>query len=275
MSALSFLPFLWSQYQFMCNALFAMLLLTPMLGLLGSMTVSSKLAFFSDALGHSALTGVALGVVLGIGNPLWSMVAFGIVMALLITRVKAASASSADTVIGVFSSTAIALGLVLLSRGGSVARYSSYLVGDVLAITPRDLMTLAVTLAVVVVLWVLLYNPLQLLCLNEPLARSRGVKTALIENVFVMMVAVVVMISIQWVGVLLINALLVLPAAAARNISGTARRYTALSVGFSMATGAAGLLASFYWNTSAGPTIALFGAGLFFVTYAIRRVRRT
>ncbi len=101
----------------MKNAFVAILLITPLLGVLGTMAVNNKMAFFSDALGHSALTGVALGVLLGIQNDLISMIAFGVLLALVITRVKSAKTASADTVISVFSSTAIALGLVILSAG--------------------------------------------------------------------------------------------------------------------------------------------------------------
>ena len=114
------LPFSWLDYNFMKNAFVAILLITPLLGVLGTMAVNNKMAFFSDALGHSALTGVALGVLLGIQNDLISMIAFGVLLALVITRVKSAKTASADTVISVFSSTAIALGLVILSAGGGV-----------------------------------------------------------------------------------------------------------------------------------------------------------
>ena len=103
------LPFSWLDYNFMKNAFVAILLITPLLGVLGTMAVNNKMAFFSDALGHSALTGVALGVLLGIQNDLISMIAFGVLLALVITRVKSAKTASADTVISVFSSTAIAL----------------------------------------------------------------------------------------------------------------------------------------------------------------------
>ena len=137
------LPFEWASYAFMKNALLAMLLITPLFGVLGTMAVDNKMAFFSDALGHSALTGIAIGVVLGVSSQQASMLAFGIVWALLITRIKQRNTASADTVISVFSSTSIALGLVILARGGAFAKYSSYLVGDILAVTPQDLLYLA------------------------------------------------------------------------------------------------------------------------------------
>ena len=128
------LPFEWLHYTFMKNALIAILLLTPLFGMLGTMAVDNKMAFFSDALGHSALTGIAIGVVLGWQSQMSAMLLFGILWAVLITFVKHHSKMSADTIISVFSSTSIALGLVVLSRGGAFAKYSSVLVGDVLSV---------------------------------------------------------------------------------------------------------------------------------------------
>ena len=138
------LPFEFMHYMFMKNALLAILLVTPLFGMLGTMAVDNKMAFFSDALGHSALTGIAIGVVLGMQNQMAAMLVFGILWAILITFVRHHSKMSADTIISVFSSTSIALGLVILSRGGAFAKYSSVLVGDVLSVTQGDLPALRV-----------------------------------------------------------------------------------------------------------------------------------
>ena len=136
------LPFEWLHYTFMKNALIAIVLLTPLFGMLGTMAVDNKMAFFSDALGHSALTGIAIGVVLGWQSQMSAMLLFGLIWAVLITFVKHHSKMSADTIISVFSSTSIALGLVVLSRGGAFAKYSSVLVGDVLSVAQGDLLAL-------------------------------------------------------------------------------------------------------------------------------------
>lgn len=265
------LPFTWVQYDFMKNALLAVLLITPLLGMLGTMAVNHNMAFFSDALGHSALTGIALGVILGIDNELISMVAFGILLALIITKVRSAGTASADTVISVFSSAAIALGLVILSVGGGFSKYSSYLIGDILSVTPSEILILAITLVCVTVIWALIYNKLTLVSINRELAASRGVRVVLIENIFVILVAVVVMLSIKWVGVLLINSMLILPAACARNFSTNSRQYLFSSVGISLAAGLGGVISSFYLNTAAGATIVIISAAMFFVSYIFRR----
>lgn len=265
------LPFTWVQYDFMKNALLAVLLITPLLGMLGTMAVNHNMAFFSDALGHSALTGIALGVILGIDNELISMVAFGILLALIITKVRSAGTTSADTVISVFSSAAIALGLVILSVGGGFSKYSSYLIGDILSVTSSEILILAATLVCVTIIWAFIYNKLTLVSINRELAASRGVRVALIENIFVVLVAVVVMLSIKWVGVLLINSMLILPAACARNFSTNSRQYLFSSVGISLVAGLGGVISSFYLNTSAGATIVLISAILFFISYIFRR----
>ena len=264
-------PFLWADYKFMINALLAVVLIAPLMGILGTMAVNNKMAFFSDALGHSAFTGIALGVLLGIENELISLIAFGVFIALLITRVKNKGNASSDTVISVFSSSSVALGLLVLSYGGSFTKYNSYLVGDILSVTAGEILSLLITLVAVCVIWALIYNKLLVISVNRELAASRGIKTALYENIFVIMVAVVVMLSIKWVGILLINSLLILPAASARNIAKNSRQYLAGSVVISTICAVAGLIISFYAGTSAGATIVTVSAAIFFITYVFSR----
>ncbi|MDO4484833.1 MAG: metal ABC transporter permease [Clostridia bacterium] len=260
------------QFSFMKNAFLAILLLTPLLGLLGTMAVNQQMAFFSDALGHSALTGIGLGIVLGLHNDLMAMLIFGVIWAIMICLIKQTGASSADTVISVFSSTSIALGLIILSRGGGFAKYSSLLIGDVLAVTPADLLWLLLALAAGLVLWMLMYNSLLLTSINPSLARSRGVHIRLSEMAFVVLVAVAVMLAIRWVGVMLINALLILPAAAARNIARNTRQHAVYSVLIALVCGIAGLLSAYAWDTSAGAAIVLYAAMAYAVSLAIRAV---
>ena len=262
------------QYSFMKNAFLAILLLTPLLGLLGTMAVNHQMAFFSDALGHSALTGIGLGIILGLRNDLVAMLVFGIVWAILICLIKQSGSASADTVISVFSSTSVAAGLLILARGGKFARYSALLIGDILAVTPLDLLWLLLALAGTLILWGLLDNSLLLTSVDSFLARSRGVRTRLVECAFVVMVAVAVMLSIRWVGVMLINALLILPAAAGRNIARSARQHAVWSVVLALFSGLAGLTLSYYLDTSAGASIVLVSALCYAVSLAVRQGRK-
>ena len=267
----SHLPFAWADYKFMVNALIAVVLIAPLMGILGTMAVNNRMAFFSDALGHSAFTGIALGVLLGIENELVSLIAFGVFIALLITRVKNKGNASADTVISVFSSASIAVGLLVLSRGGGFTKYSSYLVGDILSVSSAEILSLLITLVAVCIIWCFIYNKLLVISVNKELAASKGIKTALYENIFVVVVAVVVMLSIKWIGILLINSLLILPAASSRNITRNSRQYLWGSVFISLFSAVTGLLISFYADTSAGATIVTVSAVIFFITYIISR----
>jgi zinc transport system permease protein len=265
------LPFSWAQHIFMKNALLAVLLLTPLFGLLGTMVVSNRMAFFSDSLGHGAFTGIALGAIMGVAAPLGAAVVFSVIFAAVITLIKNKSSASTDTVIGVFSSVAVAFGLILLSFGGSYNKYSAYLVGDILSIEPAQIVLLAAVFAAVAVMWCLMFNRVLLISVNQSLAASRGINTLLTETVFTCTIAVIVTMTIQWVGLLIINSMLVLPAAAARNVSTSARRYTWTSVIISLFSGVVGLILAYYLDTAAGATIVLVSAVIFFVTFALRR----
>ena len=262
------------QFSFMKNALLAVLLLTPMLGLLGTMAVNHQMAFFSDALGHSALTGIGLGMILGLRNDLLAMLIFGVVWAIAICLIKQSGSASTDTIISVFSSTSVAAGLLILARGGQFAKYSSLLIGDILAVAPEDLLYLLLALAGTLAVWFLLYNALLTTSVDPFLARSRGIRTRLTECGFVVLVALAVMLSIRWVGVMLINALLILPAAAGRNLARTSRQHAAWSVGIALVSGIAGLTTSYYLDTSAGATIVLASAVFYAVSLLIRSVRK-
>ncbi len=264
------LPFHWVEHTFMKNALLAILLATPLFGILSTMVVSSRMAFFSDSLGHGAFTGIAIGVLVGGLSPLWGILLFSIAFAILITLIKHKSKTSSDTIIGVFASTAVALGLVLMSFGGGFNKFSTFLIGDLLSITPGEIVMLFGVMVGVILLWLLLFNKLLIISINPSLASSRGINTLLIEILFSSALAVVVAMTIQWVGLLIINSLLVLPAAAARNITSNVRQYHFASVGFAVFSGITGLILSYYLNTATGPTIVLISSMLFFTTFAMR-----
>jgi len=265
------LPFEWTELEFMKNALLAVLLVSPIFGMLGTMIVNNKMAFFSDALGHGAFTGVAIGSIVGALNPTLGAIAFSIAFSVLITIVKSKSTTSTDTIIGVFSSIAISTGFVLLSVGGkNMSNYSTYLYGDLLSISPSDIVLLLIAFVGVFLLWLTLFNKMILISVNQSLARSRGINTLLVETIFTSAIAVIVTVGIQWVGLLIINSLLVLPAAAARNITVNVRQYHLMSVLISLFSGLVGLIISYYWNSTTGATIVLVTAGIYFLTLALK-----
>mgnify|MGYP002533501286 CR=1 FL=1 len=266
------LPFEFMQYTFMKNALIAIILVTPIFAVLGTMIVNNKMAFFSDALGHSALTGIAIGMVLGISNMSLSMIFFAIIFALLLNFVKNKTSYGADTIISVFSSIAIALGLAMLAQSGNFNKYSSYLVGDILSINSTEILYLFLAFIAVAVFWYFTFNKLNVTSINTTLAKSRGVNTKLIDNIFVVLIAIIVMISIRWIGILLINSLLILPAAASRNIAKNMRSYHLISILFALFSGITGLIISYYWNIPTGPMIVLISGAIYFITFGVRKL---
>ncbi|BCN29806.1 metal ABC transporter permease [Anaeromicropila herbilytica] len=260
------LPFHFMGYSFMKNAFIAILIITPLFGILGTMIVNNRLAFFSDALGHSALTGIAIGVVFGISDTNLSMVIFAVIFALLLNYIKRKNTVSTDTIISVFASLSTALGLVVLSKGGNFSKYSSLLVGDILSIKPKEILFLVLIFVVTLIFWGFAFNQLHAISLNETLAKSKNIHVNLIDNIFVIIIAFIVMLSIKWVGILIINALLILPAASSRNLATNMREYHAFSILISMFSGITGLILSYYNNTATGPTIVIIASVVFFST---------
>jgi zinc transport system permease protein len=265
------LPFEWANYAFMANALLGVILITPLFGLLGTMTVSNRLAFFSDSLGHSALTGIAIGVLMGFENPIWSTIIFSVLFAAIIVLVKNIYHGPTDTVIGVFASMAVALGIVILSRDGGFSKYTRYLIGDLLAISADEIRALLFLLIAVFVIWLFIFNKLLVSSINSALARSRGIKTLMTELIFTSLIAIIVAVSLRWVGLLIINSLLIIPAATARVISTNIRMYHLLSVLIALFSGLAGLLLSFYWDTATGATIVLVASAIFIIALFMKR----
>ena len=265
------LPFEMLHWHFMQNALLALLLLAPLFGLLSTMIVTGRMSFFSDALGHSAFTGIAIGCICGLA-PTAVAVAFSVAFALLFSYVRSRSNQTADTLIGVFSSTAVALGIFIATLGGgSFTKYNKYLIGDVLSVTPAEIGILAIVLVCVAVFWVFFGNRLVLVSIHPQLAASRGLKVKSTQTGFTVCIAVVVTLAINWVGLLMLNSLLVLPAASARNVAKNLRQYHALSVLFALTAALVGLTVSYWMGASTGAAISLCLALIFTVSFLFRK----
>lgn len=265
------LPFEMLHWAFMKNALLALLLLSPLFGLMSTMIVTGRMSFFSDALGHSAFTGIAIGCICGLA-PVPVAVAFAVAFALLFSFVRSRSNQAADTLIGVFSSTAVALGIFVATLGGgSFTKYNKYLIGDVLSVTPAEIGVLLVVLLAVVVFWWVNINRLTLAAVHPQLASSRGIRVDLMQTMFTVAIAIVVTLAINWVGLLMLNSLLVLPAASARNVSRNLRQYHLFSILFALGASIVGLILSYHLGASAGAAISLILALIFAVTFAFRK----
>ena len=277
-AVVNLLPFEWAEpgsMYFMKNALLAILIISPLFGLLSTMVVTKRMSFYSDALGHSAFTGMAIGTLCGLAEPMAGAVIFAILFALLFTVVRRRTNMASDTVIGVFSSTAVALGIFVSTLGGqSFTKFNSLLIGDILSVEPSRIGVLAVILILTVVLWVFSLNRMMLSAVHPALADSRGIDLFWQEALFSCAIAVVVTLSMTWVGLLVINSLLVLPGAAARNLARNMRQYHLISILSAVVCGIAGLMTSYYVGSSAGASITLFLAAWFAVTFCFRGKRQ-
>lgn len=269
------LPFEMFHWDFMKNALLAILIMAPLFGICSTMIVTGKMSFFSDALGHSAFTGIAIGCICGLTDPTWMAVLFAVAFSVLFSFVKSRSNQSADTIIGVFSSTAVALGIFTATLGGgSFTKYNRYLIGDLLSVTPGQIGLLAIVLGAVLIFWIFLSNRLFLSVMYPQLASSRGFPVTLLQGTFTALISVVVTLAISWVGLLIINSLLVLPGAAARNVSRNLKQYHFFSIVFALFSCIVGLVISYALGASTGAAICLVLAVIFAISFLFRKVCR-
>ncbi|MBQ9452090.1 MAG: metal ABC transporter permease [Desulfovibrio sp.] len=261
------------QAHFMQQALLGLLLLAPMASVLGVEVINFRMAFFSDAIGHAAFAGVALGLLLAV-PPRISMPLFGVLVGLGIVAVRRKSSLSADTVIGIAFSAVVAFGLAVVSRAEGVARdMQRFLYGDILTITEGEIAFLLVLFVVLLLFQIVGYNRLLLIALNPVMARSHGIRVALWQYVFAGLLALVVMFSVWAVGVLLVTAMLIVPAATARNLAHSAGGmfWWALLVGLSSAFAGLVLSAQEWLSTSSGATVILVACCWFALSLAAPR----
>ena len=252
-----------------------MIIVTPCFGLVGTMVVGNRMAFFSDVIGHSALTGIAIGVIMGFTDVRPVMIIFAVILCLAINIILEKTKASSDTVIGVFSASTVALGVALLSRGGSFNKYSVFLIGDILSVTRMEIFYLLILLAVVVVFWIVFGSYLALISVEPSLAYDRVISPSIVRTLFSILVAFVVILSIRWVGLLIINSLFILPAASARLVSGSLKGYYFRSMLISLVSGVSGLIISFYAGSACGASIVLCSAAVYISILIFKGIRKT
>lgn len=265
------------QYPFLVRGMLAVLVVAPLLGGLSHIVVTRRLAFFSAALGQAALTGVAIGLLAGepLNAPYGGMFGFCLLATLVMVFVKRHATLPPDTLVGVFHALTLGLGLCLLvfaTRQFNVHQIESVLFGSLLTVTDRDLAVLAGVGAIVAVILVREYNRLLLDSLSPPLASVAAVNSAYLEYLFALLLTVAILVSLKIIGALLVEALIVVPAAAARNVARGARSYLAWSVGVALTAGASGLAVSTRFFVPTGGAIVLAVSVVFFATLALGRL---
>lgn len=264
-------------YEFVVNGFLCAFVVGPLLGGIGTMVVIKRMAFFSQAIGNAALTGVAIGVIIGESYtaPYVSMFSFCILFALLLNFSKNRTKMSSDTLIGVFLSISLAIGattLLWVSARVNTHILDTVMFGSILTVNNTDMNVLLVTALITAVVALPLYNRMLLASLNPSLAHVRGVRVHLLEYVFVLLVTILTVACVKIVGAVLVEALLLIPAAAARNLNSSIRGFVIWSIIFSTASCLIGVYAPMRWDlpVPSGGAIILTAAMIFVVTMIIR-----
>jgi zinc transport system permease protein len=267
------------QYPFVARGVVAILILAPLLGGLSHLVVARRLAFFSTTLGQAALTGLVIGV--AIGQPLddtyTAILGFCLLIAVIMVFVRRQTTLPPDTVIGVFMAFTLGLGICLLvaaTRRFNIHQIEAVMFGSVLTITDRDLILAIVLGSLILAALVISYNLLLADSLSPPIARARGAPTTLIDYGFVVIVTVAITVSLKIIGALLVEAMVVVPAAAARNLARSARGYLVWSIVIATASGLSGLFISTAWRVPTGGAIVLSLSAAFFISLPLGKLLR-
>jgi zinc transport system permease protein len=268
------LPFAWAQPEFMRYALLAVLMIAPASAMLGVHVTAFRMAFFSDAVSHSAFTGIALGFLLAI-SPLLAMVIFALAVGIIIIYLERKSNLAMDSIISVIMSLGVAVGLAIVSYKKSFFReLQAYLFGDILTITAEELMLLLLILIVTGIYSLYSFNRLVLLGLHRHFAINRYPSADRDKVFFSLLLALVVAVSIKTIGMLLITSLIVIPAATARLLAATQRSAFWIGIVCATASCVAGLIISYYADTSTGALIIILLSAIFIGAYVIRIFRQ-
>ena len=265
------------QMRFMQEALLGLILIAPMAAVAGTQVVNFRMAFFSDAIGHSAFAGVAFGLLCSV-SPDLTMPLLALLVGLGIMAVKQRSGLSTDTIIGVFFSAVVAAGLAVVSRYPQAARdMQMFLYGDILTISYAEIAALVGLLALFLIFQYFSFNKLICVGLNLQLAKAHRIHVMIHKYLFAALLSLIVIFSVKAVGVLLVTAMLITPAAAARNLASSYGKMLWISVLISLVCAVAGLLLSAqdWMRTAAGATIVLCTCAVFCVSLLFRRRTRS
>lgn len=271
------------QSEYSIKALIAALIIGPLLGAVGTTVVAKRMAFFSSAIGNSAIAGVAIGVLLSepVQAPYISLFSFAILFAIFLNFSKNHSGMSNDTLIGVFMATSLAVGSSLMlyvtqKKGLDFHTLNNYLFGDIYALTYKDMTNLLATGIFTLTLGIFVYNRVIISGLNSSLAKVRKVPVIIVDYFFVILIALITVASVKIVGAVLVEALLVIPAASAANVSRSLRGFTIWSILFATTAALCGVLipAEFELNIPSGGTIIVTSAIIFIITLYIKMIRK-
>ena len=265
------------EHAFMVRGMMAALIVGPVLGAMGTVVVTRKLAFFTQTVGNASLTGVALGLLFGepIESTYAGLYGFCLIIALLMTYVKNRARVSNDTVIGVVLAQVLGIGilmLVLVTKQFNVHQIEGILFGSLITLNKNDLIFLIIISMIAMVVGGIIFNRTMLSSFNPILAKARGVRPVFIEYVFITVLTAVIVASLKLVGSLLVLVLMVVPAAGAQNIAKNLVQFFWLTIIFSTVSTVIGLLASGLWPVPTGASIVLVASIVFYSTLALKPI---
>lgn len=253
---------------FFIRAMLAGLAIALVAGPLGCFIVWRRMAYFGETLSHAGLLGVGFGLLFNVNITLGAVTS-AVLLALLLLALKRQRQIAVDTLLGILSHTALALGLITVGLvTGAVSGHLDILFGDVLTVSRNDVIAIWLGAALVLAVIIYLWRDLIAISVHEDLARAEGVNVPWVELVFMITMAAMTAFAMKIVGLLLITALTVIPAAAARRITTTPETMAILSAAFAAVAVAAGLIMSALWGTIAGPSIVLSASFIFVLTLA-------
>ena len=255
--------------DFILRALIAGIAVVLIAGPLGVFILWRRMAYFGDALSHSAILGVALGFLLSINTSLGILIT-SIAMAVLLILSQRKKQLANDTMLGILSHSALSLGLIVISFVDTRVDLNALLFGDILSVTWQDLGLIIAGVIAVLGILAFIWRPLLSLTVHEELARVEGVNVSLISAVYTLLIAILVAVAMKVIGALLVTSLLIIPAASARRFSSTPEMMALLSVVAGIFAVVLGLAASFLWDTPAGPSIVVASSSLFLLIQFVR-----
>ena len=259
--------------EFVLRALIGALMLAAVLGPLGAFVVWRHMSYFGDTIAHSALLGVALSLLSGGVVPIpVAMLAVALTVALILSRFGRDSRFHADTVLGLLAHSSLALGLVLVALSRSIRLdINAYLFGDILSIEWQDVALLGVLSAMVLGLIIANWRKLLMITIEPSIAAVEGIKVARVQLLFTVLLAGVIAAAIKLTGVLLITALLIMPAAAARYLAKTPKQMAVIASLLGMSAAGAGLFASLKLDAPTGPMMVVSAAVIFVLSSVLHR----
>ncbi len=260
------------QFPFMQRAVLAGIFLAALLGFLGVFAILKKMAFFGDGIAHASLAGIAIGLVASV-NPLWTAIIFSAVIAVLIHFLEKKTKLSIDAVIGIIFTASLALGVILISlQKGYQPELISFLFGNILSVNFYELVIMIIFSIIIILFLAIFYKKLSLIAFDKEGAYLAGININLFEILFNIFLAVAIVLGVKILGIILVSALLIIPASIGKILSGSFRGLVWWSIIVGEIMVLLGLILSYVFDLPSGAVIVLCGAIIFIIVAVFHRL---